>query len=175
MQSRMNETFLRRNPEYSSSKSKDSVIGSLRRSVEKDVRAGAVIDDLGIDAVDRPQILRCDDFRRGSCREYPPFVHHDHPIGVPRRDVEVVAHHDDRHPFVPGEVPQYAGDLHLMAHVQVRGGLIQEKDVRLLDDSAGQHHLLPLSGTEVAERTECELLDPQHCQCPVCGLDVLSV
>ena len=175
MHSRMNAIFLKRNPEYSSSKSKDSAIEALRRSVEKHIRTGAVIDDISIYAVDLLQVLGRDDFGRSSDREYPPLMHHNHLVGVLRSDVEVVADHDDGHRLFPGEVPQDAGNLHLVPDIQIRRGLVQEQDVRILDDSSGEHDLLPLPGAEVAEGAECEMLDAEHLHGLARGFDVLPV
>jgi hypothetical protein len=85
-----------------------------------------------------------------------------------------VAHHHHREAVPAGQVLEKAGDLHLVLDVQVGGGLVQQKDVRVLDEASRYHHLLALSGRELCERAERQVLYIEFLEYGVRRLQIVS-
>jgi hypothetical protein len=109
--------------------------------------AALVHDHLAVDAVHLGDVLAGDDLLRGAdILDDPGLGHQDHAVGKHGGDVEVVADHYHHHPLGDGYLVHQGGDEHLVPYVQVGGGLVQDQDLRLLDQAAGDGDGLVLSG-----------------------------
>lgn len=72
-----------------------------------------------------------------------------------------MADHDHQHPLLAAQLPEEARDLDLMPYIEVRGRLVQQEDAGLLDQSAGQDHLLVLTRGELIELAHRQIRDAQ--------------
>ena len=69
-------------------------------------------------------------------------VHHDDLVAHVGDDAQVVRNHDDGHAQLLLQVLHQFQNLRLNGHVQSRGGLVGNQDIRLARQSHGDHHAL---------------------------------
>ncbi len=137
------------------------------------MRPSSVIDQMGIHAVYRLDVLGGDDILRGADREDLPVPHHYDIVGVLRSDVDVVTDHHDHDPPEDGLLLKQADDIHLVLDVQIGRRFVEEQHLRLLRQSASEHHPLMLSGGQFVERTHRQVGDVHHLQCLLDDLHVV--
>lgn len=94
--------------------------------------------------------------------DHPGRPHHDDPIGELRGDVDVVADHDHAHPLVAGDTPHQRGDVYLGTQVQIGRRLVQQEEIRLLDEPPGQCDLLILARRELRDVPVRQVVHPQR-------------
>ena len=137
------------------------------------MRSAVVVHDLGLHTVDHLEVLLVYDMVRGTDIVYVPLMHHDHLVGELGGDIDVMAYHDYQYAFLDRELLQHLGHIQLMSHIEVRGRLVEKEDLRLLDQTPGQHDLLMLSGGELVEVPHGEMGYPEHLQCVVHDIEVV--
>lgn len=125
---------------------------------------GSVVlfEDVHFHSVDLPHVLLGDHVLRSPDGVNRAVVHHDDVVGVLRCNVDVVADHYHDQPPLIGLLLQKADDIHLVSDVQIGGRFVQEENLRLLGQSAGQHHPLALTGGQFIERAHGQVLDIHH-------------
>ncbi|MBR4182172.1 MAG: hypothetical protein IKQ60_05615 [Candidatus Methanomethylophilaceae archaeon] len=118
---------------------------------------------LAADPVDLLEHLGRDDLlRRPYGVDLPRRPQHDHPIGVLRRDVEVVADHYDRLPGAVRDALQHLRDVELVADVQVGRRLVQYQGFGVLGYPSGDGDLLVLPCRELFELAHGQGLYPHE-------------
>ena len=102
-----------------------------------------VPDDPAMYSVDGFDILLCDDLRRFADHvNYARRSHHYDLVSVLGGDVEIVADHNHRDVATFGHRTEQFREIDLVADVQVRSGLVQNKDLGSLDKAPGDSHSL---------------------------------
>lgn len=128
---------------------------------QDDMGAPFIRDDGGFHPVDLEDVLLGYHLLRRPHSEDAPVVKHHDAVGVLRGDVQIMADHDHEQSVLPGQAPEEPGDPELMSYVEVRCGLVEHQDAGLLDQSAGQHHLLALPRRQLVHVPHCEIIDAQ--------------
>ncbi len=118
--------------------------------------------DLTVHIVDGLDVLLRQDLGWRTHREYAPSVQHQDVVGVLGRYIEVVTDHHHQDAPLDSQLPQDARDLHLMLDIQIRRGLVEQKDLRLLDQTAGDHDLLMLACGELIEVPHRQIPDVEE-------------
>lgn len=85
----------------------------------------------------------CDDFRRCAFGCQPALVHREDIIGVPRRQVDVVEHHNDRFPELAVEVCEQIENFDLVSDVEESCRLVEKENIGLLGERHGNPHGRP--------------------------------
>ena len=93
----------------------------------------------------------------GPSTDDPPILDEHQAPAVEGRQIQVV--HGAEHREAPGLVQIFEDleDLQLLAHVQRRGGLIQEQDFRVLGQGPGDHHPLAFPPGDLGDRPFLEV------------------
>lgn len=99
---------------------------------------------------------------RGADRVDSSVVEHYDVVGIPGREVQIVAYHDDNYALFLGEPLQQTDDIHLVMYVQIGRGLIQQKNLRLLGYPAGEHDALMLACGQLVEVPHRQVRDIHH-------------
>ena len=87
-----------------------------------------------------PGLGRLDDLAR---------VHDRHPVGAAGDHTQVVRHQDHRHVELVAQPVDQLQDLLLHGHVERRGRLVGDEQLRLADQRHGDHDALPLAAGEL--------------------------
>src|SRR5207245_4193105 len=80
-------------------------------------------------------------------------------VGEARREVHMMGDQHDRETVMVRERADELEQLHLVAHVEARGGLVQYQEARLLRQRAGEPHPLVLA---TRQRPDPAARQPQH-------------
>jgi hypothetical protein len=80
-------------------------------------------------------------------------VHDAHPVGHLAHDAEIVRDQQHRHVELVLELEQQVEDLRLDGHVECRGRLVGDEQVRLVGERHGDHDALALPAGELVR--EC--------------------
>ncbi|SLM90884.1 hypothetical protein FM105_02285 [Brevibacterium yomogidense] len=108
--------------------------------------------DVGVDAVDLPDEAGGEHGLRIPCRVEAPVAQDDDGVADAGRMGQVVQCGDNREPCVR-EPAQQSEDAQLRVGVQVVGRLVEEQQLRLLRECAGESHPLPLAAGQGREAT----------------------
>jgi hypothetical protein len=124
--------------------------GSSRRGARLDVR---------VDPVDGSEQRSGDDLLRLAVGDDLAGGHRDEPVREGRREGQVVQHRDHRDLPLVGETPDHLVELHDVPDVEVRRGLVQEEDRRILRERLREHGSAPLPAGELVHRPVRQVLD----------------
>ena len=69
-------------------------------------------------------------------------IHHQHAVAEAGNDAKVVRDEDDRHAEFMLQAPDELKNLRLHGHVERRGGLVGDQQLRPRDEGRGNHHAL---------------------------------
>ena len=100
--------------------------------------------DLGLHAVYASKGLPGDHALGRPLRGHPPTGQRDQPVARGGGQVQVVEHGQDR-PTLLRQTADRPREVHHVADVEVRGGLVQKEHRGILGQGLGQDHQLPLT------------------------------
>src|SRR5690606_21359777 len=117
--------------------------------------------DVALDPVDLPQqrpVEHLEGARRGDAAT----VEHDDGVGEPDGEVEVVHGHHDRGAARGGQAGHRFEGEQLVVQVEVGGGLVEDQDLGVLRDRAGDRDPLPFTAAELVHRPVGEAVEIDH-------------
>ena len=129
--------------------------GSSGWSVEVGHDEGRARHGVGHDAAAEAEdpaheVLRHELGRRPG-RDEPAVAQGHDVVGVARREVEVVQHHDDRRAMPSAQVTQQVEHVDLVGDVEEGGRLVEQDDIGLLREGQGDPDPLPLTAGQLLD------------------------
>jgi len=83
-----------------------------------------------------------------------------------------VEHRDDREALALVEIHQQLHDLHLVAQIEVHGGLVEDEQLSLLGEGHRDEHQLPLAQGQLARIPAAQVADSRALHGGVHGRDI---